>query len=170
MNTPATTSTVICAAALAALPTGSNPNDLFAKYYLQDIYQRPVAYSPLVPCSIFNRRDNILADIKSLPNEYGKANWDGYDANAVINHSIESASRFVYNLPETIEEPDVSCDADGFVCLEWYHDSANQCLITFSDDDQIFCNLVSHAERTDKTYASHDTPAVCNNILKVANV
>ena len=170
MNTPVKTSTMIyTVAALATAPASPNPDDLFARYYSQDIHQQVVA-STLLPYGIFNSSSNILAAIKSLPNEYGEANWDGCDANPVSKNSIDLASRFVDILPEAIKEPDVGVDPDGFVCFEWYHDSENQCLITFSDDDQIFCNLVSNNDRHDKTYLFDDVFELCQKILKVAHV
>lgn len=169
MNTPVKTSTMIyTVAALAAAPVCPIPDDMFARYYSQDIHQQVVA-STLVPCSIFNRHDNILQAIKDLPLEYGNPDWDGYGANAVLTRSIEYASQFVNSLPEEIEVPHVGCDADGFVYLEWYHDLANQCLITFSDDGQIICNLASNNIPHDRAYTFDEALNVYKMIQKVAN-
>lgn len=171
MNTPSTKSTMIyTVAALAALPVCLNTDDRFAKYYSQDIYQHQFLDSTLVPCSIFNRRSDILQSIEALRKEYAKSDWDGYGANPVSDCSIESAAQFVNILPETIEEPYVGCDADGFAYLEWYHDSANQCLITFSDDRQIICNLTSNNIPHDHAYPFDEAADVCKMIQKVAHV
>lgn len=170
MNTPSTKSTMVYAVAvLAAFPASSNLDDMFARYYSQDIYQQQFADSTLVPCSVLNRRSDILQAIKDLPREFGLPDWDGYGANAVLIRSIEYAAQFANALPETIEVPHVGCDADGFVCLEWYHDSSNQCLITFSDDGQIICNLVSNNIPHDHAYQFDEAPDVCKMIQKVAH-
>lgn len=170
MNTPSTKSTMVYAVAvLAAFPASSNLDDMFARYYSQDIYQQQFADSTLVPCSVLNRRSDILQAIEALRKEYANPDWDGYGANPVNERSIESAAQFVNALPETIEEPYVGCDADGFVYLEWYHDPANQCLITFSDDGQIICNLASNNITHDRTYPFDEALNVYKMIQKVAH-
>lgn len=170
MNTPAATPTMICTmAALAALPLCPNPDDRFARYYSQDIYQQQFADSTLVPCSILNRRSDILQSIEALRKEYAKSDWDGYGANPVSHQSIHHALCFVSHLPDTIEEPDVGCDADGEVTLEWYHDRNSQCLLTFGSDATIYCNQMAKGARVAAQYRLSDFDRIMSFVYEVAS-
>ena len=176
MNTPSVTSKALCAATLLTFPSDAvwSDNNSFLRMPSTPIYtfqDTQKVTEQTLPCSILNNRKNILDAIESLANEYSEANWDGNGANPVSQSSLKAAKRFVEILSATIEEPDVGVDADGFVYLEWYHDSKNQCLVSFSDDAQhAFCNLVVNNLRHDETYRIDEATELYQKILKVAHV
>ena len=172
MNTSNPASKAICAATLLAIPAYSDWNDKFSQYSMtpiQTTYLNQSQDGTLAPCSILNRRRNILQAIKALKEEFAKPDWDGYGANPVSQFSIQHALFFVDRLPDTIEEPDVGCDADGEVTLEWYHDRDNQCLLTFGSDTTIYCNQMANGARVAAQYRLADFNRIMSFVYEVAS-
>ena len=70
--------------------------------------------------SISGQKDESIQELYSLSKECSDANWDGFDASPINMESFIEAQRFIYALPTTIAEPEVSVDPDGEISLEWY--------------------------------------------------
>lgn len=172
MNSPTPASKAICAATLLVIPAYSDWNDKLSQYSttpIQTTYLSQPQDGTLAPCSILNRRDNILQALEELRKEYAKPDWDGYGANPVSHQSIHNALCFVSHLPDTIEEPDVGCDADGEVTLEWYHDRDSQCLLTFGSDATIYCNQMANGARVAAQYRLADFDRIMSFVYEVAS-
>ena len=58
-------------------------------------------------------------NLRQTIEECRKPDWDGYDAEPVIECVIESAEKFLNSLPDDIPEPDFGADPDGDITLEW---------------------------------------------------
>ena len=175
MNNSAQASKAICAATLLVLPAYSEWNDKafsfpmttipFSSQYVASGLSEEMM---LAPCSILNHRKNILTAIKSLRNEYGESNWDGYGARPVSQLSIQHALLFADCLPATIEEPDIGVDADGEVTFEWYHDRENQCILAFGSDRTIYCNQKASGGRVAAQYRLSDFDKIMVFVNEIA--
>ena len=56
---------------------------------------------------------------RKLFEEFREQNWDGYGANPVSEESIKWADKIVNSLPAWMPYPEINCDPDGEVTLDW---------------------------------------------------
>lgn len=88
----------------------------------------------------FGVRDRILTILRTdLIRRYGVDGWNGYDAKAVINESIEHAISFVNEMPLEIKDPKVRVVPDGGVSFSWRNANGRVCTVVFDVDGRYHC-------------------------------
>ncbi len=121
-------------------------------------------------CNVLNGRNVVMNALFGLPGKYRHADWDGYGAEPLSESAWKCACTFAWAMPVTMEAADVGVDADGDVTFEWFHSKDEQCLLTFSSDGKVYCNVKSGESRTVAVRLAHETDKIIKIVCEVANV
>jgi hypothetical protein len=71
---------------------------------------------------------SLIGDMRQMPSasdplqgyeHYGRAGWDGHDAEPITEATLKYARWFLGLFPETLGPPDIAPSADGSIGLEW---------------------------------------------------
>jgi hypothetical protein len=66
-----------------------------------------------------DRLTAALARLHGLARECGEENWDGAGAKAASPAAVRTAEDLIRTLPPALPLPEISCDPDGAVSLDW---------------------------------------------------
>ena len=125
-----------CPAAFGARTTYSSG----AQEGVQVMQALKSAQNDLRKTHTFGVRDRILTILRTeLMRRYGVDGWNGYEAKAVINESIEQAIAFANEMPLEIKEPKVRVIPEGEVSFSWKNGSGRLCTIVFDVDGRYHC-------------------------------
>ena len=76
-------------------------------------------------------------ELRSVAEECGSPNWDGYGAAAVLSETIRQAELLLAALPLGTPAPSVSAEPDGQIVLEWYHSPRRTLSVSISSQGEI---------------------------------
>ena len=88
------------------------------------------------------RRD-LFDQLEKIRNKCCKRNWDGEEATEISSFIIESARALVQNLPESIEIPEVTPDADGFISFDWILGKDHIYSVAVQSERLVFAGIIS---------------------------
>jgi len=71
-----------------------------------------------------------MIDWEKLQSEYSEPNWDAYGAEPINLKSLELAKEFC-GLLGNLPEPELGCEPDGMVCLDWYRERGSGLSMSF---------------------------------------
>lgn len=121
-------------------------------------------------CNVLNGKNIVLNSLFGLRGKFSHSDWDGYGAEPLSETAWECACSFTWAMPVTMEAADVGVDSDGDVTFEWFHSKDEQCLLTFSSDGKVYCNVKSGESRTVAVRLAHETDNIIKIVCEVANV
>lgn len=97
----------------------------------------------------FGLRNRILGVLRNgLAEKFGIKGWNGFDANAVLQASIDHAVRFVMEMPFDLQDPAVRVIPNGCVCFSWRTGQGRLCTVVFDTDGRYHCASVIGANES----------------------
>ena len=156
----------ILAAGIAAFPN-IDISDNSSGLYSRDEFQ-PQACD-IFSCYSTNGRLRLIESLRSLPEKFHLADWDGYGAKPLSSNSWNHAISFVKKLPDMIGDPEADVDAEGDVTIEWYLGKGRQCLLTFSDEGNLYCRQITPNKHDLVKLSVYDLATVLRMIEETLN-
>ena len=79
-----------------------------------------------------------LTELCEVFNECRKANWDGYQAEAVDEWTFHLANVLLEALPLGTSAPSISAEPDGHITLEWYRAPRRTLSVSVSPQGELY--------------------------------
>ena len=139
---------------------GYSPTALFVseqidqgKQYFEDSY------------SLGFRSQGVYDALFTVADECKEPNWDGYDADAVLEETYRVAYSFLESMPLGTPAPSVGVEADGHLTLEWYRSDDRVLSVSIGPDGMTYFAALLGSSRRSGTEPFYGE--VSEDILKI---
>ena len=119
--------------------------------------------------TVESRFNEAFRSLLNLAVECGDDDWDGYGAKPVNAASMYLAVLLLQRLPSWADQPELSCDPDGDVSIEWYHGPRKTFSISVGEDGTLhYSGLFGTGEaHGSECFADDLPPAIVDNIYRL---
>ena len=116
-----------------------------------------------------SKYDRFLDSLIRVVKQCTDPDWDGYGAKPVNGSSVILALQVINRLPASISQPDITCDPDGDVSLEWYRAPKRNFSISIAADGALnYAGLFGCNETFGTEYFFEELPhSILENVCRV---
>lgn len=110
--------------------------------------------------------EDLLKELDRVYTECSERSWDGYGAEPAIESIRPTVERFLKVLPRNIPNPDIGCDPDGEISLDWIRAKYKTISISIGKENRISYAMLDGIERCNgREILENKMPAILGCVL-----
>lgn len=92
--------------------------------------------------------ETVLHELSTIEIDCTSANWDGDEANEVMQATISKAKELLHSLPRAFQAPEVEAETNGSISFEWYKTPKNIFVVRINEFGELkYAGLFGPVER-----------------------